>query len=101
MLLRRGGHWALGLAALVAAALGCSHAPGRWVRVQSDHFRVYSDQRPRDYEMVIERLEDVHDGLKQSFFDNGHTPALEVFLFSQGEFHDLVGDKWGGMFMGE
>jgi hypothetical protein len=82
-------------------SIACTHMPGRWQKVSSDHFFVYTDQSPHDYENVLERLEDVHDGLSSSFFGDTTTPPLEVFLFGEGEFHDLVGDKWGGMFIGQ
>jgi hypothetical protein len=86
------------LAAMASA--GCAHEAPGWKRISSDHFQVYSELDRRTYESVIERLEDVHDGLASSFFSQTATPPLEVFLFSEGEFHELAGN-WGGMFIGE
>ncbi len=88
-------------AAALAASVGCAHQPGDWKLVSSDHFHVYTDQPARDYERVVERLEDVHAGLAASFFGNTATPPLQVFLFGELEFRQLVENTVGGMFIGE
>src|SRR4051812_45332459 len=99
-------HTRWGLLGLIAAlastgTIGCAHGPVGWKTVSSEHFRIHSDQGAHSYEWVMERLEDVHDGLAQSFFGNTKTPPLEVIVFSETEFHDLVSNRYGGMFLGE
>jgi hypothetical protein len=85
----------------LAVGLGaCAHEPGGWKVVSSDHFNVYTDQRAHDYEWVVERLEDVHAGLSQSFFSETATPPLEVFLFGELEFQELVSNRTAGIFFG-
>jgi hypothetical protein len=87
----------LGLAFALAA---CAHEPAGWKVVSTDHFNIYTDQRAHEYEWVAERLEDVHAGLTQSFFAETATPPLEVFLFGELEFRELVSNRVGGMFFG-
>jgi hypothetical protein len=88
----------LGLAVALAA---CAHEPAGWKLVSTDHFNLYTDQRAHAYEWVVERLEDVHAGLAQSFFAETATPPLEVFLFSEVDFRELVSNRYGGLFFGE
>jgi hypothetical protein len=91
----------LAVAGLALAAVGCSHDLPGWKTVTSEHFRVYTDQKPSKFEWTVERLEDIHAGFRQSFFPKAEPPPLEVFLFGQAEFQDLVGNRSGGMFLGE
>jgi hypothetical protein len=93
----RRGRTVLLVAAIALAA--CAHDLPGWKRVSTDHFRLYTELAPHTYEAVLERLEDVHLGLTSLFFQSTATAPMEVFLFSEPEFHQLAGN-WGGMFVG-
>jgi hypothetical protein len=81
-----------------AGAPGCAHDLPGWKVVRTEHFRVYTDQSPRVFGTVIERLEDVHAGLSSSLF-SAQIPVTEVFLFNAAEFQSLLGPI-GGMALG-
>jgi len=87
---------ALGLLAL--SVVGCAHDLPGWKLASTQHFSMYTDVGRRTYGSVLDRLEEVHAGLASSFFD-ASIPPLEVFLFSAGEFHELLGPI-GGFFKG-
>jgi hypothetical protein len=82
------------LSLVAAAAPGCAHDLPGWKVARTEHFRVYTDQPPRVFETVIERLEDVHVGLTSSLF-SAQIPVTEVFLFNAAEFQDLLGPIGG------
>jgi hypothetical protein len=89
------------LVSVIAGALaaGCAHDLPGWKVAGTPHFRLYTDQSPRKFEWVLDRLEMVHAGLAASLFSNNTIPETEVFLFSQDEFHDLLGPV-GGVALG-
>jgi hypothetical protein len=89
------------LLGLTLGLAACAHEPAGWKVVSTDHFNVYTDRGAHAYEWVTERLEDVHAGLAQSFFAETATPPLEVFLFGEMEFQELVSNRYGGMFLGD
>ena len=81
---------------LLAAA--CAHDIPGWKKASTPHFALYTDLSRRHYEGMLEHLEEVHAGLASSFFD-ASIPPQEVFLFSEGEFRELLGPI-GGMYLG-
>jgi hypothetical protein len=92
-----GGRAVLGPAGLlvaVVACFGCAHDLPGWKVATTENFRLYTDQKPRSYEAVLERLEDVHGGLSSSLF-SANIPPTEVFLFEPSEFQSLLGPVGG------
>jgi hypothetical protein len=83
----------------VVAAAGCAHDLPGWKVASTEHFRVYTDQPPRVFESVLERLEGVHAGLSSSLF-SVKIPATEVFIFEPSEFQALLGPV-GGRALGD
>lgn len=73
----------------------CAHDLPGWKVARSEHFLVYTDQKPRVFEPVLDRLEDVYAGLTASLF-SAEIPATEVFLLEPSEFESLLG-PWGGL----
>jgi hypothetical protein len=89
------GRFAGAFLAVVAAALvGCAHDLPGWKVASTEHFRLYTDQKAKDFEPVLDHLEHVHAGLTASLF-SATIPPTEIFLFSPSEFHELLGPVGG------
>ena len=89
---------ALVVALLAGGGAGCAHDLPGWKLATTEHFRVYTDQKPRVFATVLERLEEVYAGLTSSLF-SVKIPPTEVFLFDANEFQSLLGPV-GGMALG-
>jgi hypothetical protein len=80
----------------VFGLFGCAHDLPGWKQATTPHFRLYTDQKSRSFEWVLDRLEHVHVGLTNSLFtQQTELPPMEVFLFSPSEFHELLGPVGG------
>jgi hypothetical protein len=86
------------LAVVLLLPAACAHDLPGWKKASTPHFALYTDLSRRHYEGMLEHLEEVHAGLASSFFD-ASIPPQEVFLFSEGEFRELLGPI-GGMYLG-
>lgn len=72
----------------LALVLACAHRPWDdpgegWVQVRSEHLLVHTDADPDTFTPVIDRLEDVHQALAESFFPGGTAARAEVLLFDR------------------
>src|SRR6185369_6509348 len=77
------------------------HDISGWKKVTSDHFRIYTDQKASKWEWTLNRLEDFHAGYTQTFFAAVQPPPMDVFLFGEAEFQNIVGNQIGGLYLGE
>src|SRR5215217_2011655 len=88
-----------GLLIGLLALAGCGHAtsidnPGdHWLRVDSEHFRVYTDARPVHYMFIVARLENTQKAIKQAFFNNLQTPPLDVLFLNDESLFIALADN--------
>lgn len=84
------------LGAFALGAPACAHPPwispgSEWRRVRSRHFTLYTDTAPEHYEPLVDRLEDVHLALRQTFFPSVDTGRIRVIFFDdRGEFRSIA-----------
>ncbi len=87
--------WTFAAVLLAMGLGGCAHDLPGWKVASTEHFRVYTDRKPRSFEPLLDRMEEVYAGLKSSLFSETNIPPTEVFLFGEGEFHELLGPIGG------
>jgi hypothetical protein len=108
------------LAALVAAA-ACGQAPirraeplgaepsaevsaalpaGCWRAMHSEHFLVWTDADAARARPLLDRLEDVFEGLSTTFFESVPMPRIDVLLFArEQDFRQVAPDGLTGFFI--
>jgi hypothetical protein len=96
--------WQPLLALVVLPQLACGHRPWEdpgedWELVTSDHFLIRTDADRDDYEPIIQRLEDVYEALRATFFAGIELPRVDVLLFDRPrDFRGLVTGDIAGFF---
>jgi hypothetical protein len=96
---------ALAIAALAVLGSAACHpdaapAPASaWKTVKTAHFLVRTDGEPAQYQPVVDRLEDIHEALRSTFFVGVPVPTIDVLLFAHDrDFRAIAPEHLVGFF---